>query len=167
MLAYVPLMLLLAPNNLEAVRIRINPTTGEWVFSVAVNAVGQDRQTGQKEVISSLEFAGAPDNFAFFACGWFSYLALAFSAGAMRRGKWKPMLRGLALQTALNVVSLVAYVYINAHGAAINTPGNSSASLWLLKYSYHIVYLVVPFAGPFLIALCVHPEWRGYFTPQP
>ena len=45
----------------------------------------------------------------------------------------------------------------------INTPHNSDPAIWLYKYFYHLIYLVVPFAGPFMVALLVHPEWRAYF----
>lgn len=161
-LAFVPLGLLIAPSGYPPVRV--DPKTGDWLFNVAVNADARDLKTGERQRVDSVEFAADPENVAFFACGWFSYLALAFSAQAFRRGQATRVLTGICLQTGIGILCLVAYVYVNGYGSVINTPGNSGLSMWLLKYVYHIIYLVVPFAGPFLVALLVHPEWREYFA---
>jgi hypothetical protein len=161
-LAYFPLGMLIAPPDLDPVKV--NPATNEWVFTVAVHAAVRNTQTGQRETINSLEFAAGQDSIAFFACGWFSYLALAFSAGAFSRKRAPDLLKGIGLQTAINILCLAAFVYINGHGVLINTPNNADPAVWLIKYVYHIIYLVVPFAGPFIVALLVHPEWRAYFS---
>ena len=163
--AYVPLALLVAPAGMEPVRVDGN--TGEWRFNVAVNTVVKNFRTGQQQSIDSLEFAVGPDSVAFFTVGWFSYLALAWSAAGFSRGQIARLLKGIAWQTGINVLSLAAYVYINGYGTAINVPGNDDFRLWLMKYSYHLIYLVVPFASPFVVALVVYPEWRAYITPNP
>ena len=31
--------------------------------------------------------------------------------------------------------------------------------LWFLHFVYHIDYLVIPYASPFLLILWTHPEW--------
>ena len=49
-------------------------------------------------------------------------------------------------------------------GPVVNVPGSADPALWLYKCFYHLIYLVVPYAGPFGIALLVHPEWRAYFV---
>ncbi len=167
-IAYLPLGLLIAPAGLPPVKV--NPNTGEWVFNVAVNTVAKNTQSGQMERIESVEFSAAEDNVASFASGWFCYLALALSATAGSRTQIKSVLRGLGLQTGINILALAAYAYINGYGSVINTPGEANPLVWLFKYFYHIIYLVVPFAGPFLVAVLVHPEWRAYFgapMPQP
>ncbi|HWQ52130.1 MAG TPA: hypothetical protein VN442_00500 [Bryobacteraceae bacterium] len=162
LVAYLPLGLLVAPAGLDPVTI--SPTTGEWLFNVAVNTVGKDLRTGKSQYIDSLEFAVGEDSVAFFACGWFSYLALALSAAAFSgRRQTKRVLLGVGLQTSINILSLAAYVYINGYGVVINTPNTTGTLMWLFNYLYHIIYLVVPFAGPFMVALLVHPEWREYF----
>ena len=46
----------------------------------------------------------------------------------------------------------------------IDTPNISGPLVWLLKYVYYLTDLVLPFAGPFIVALLVHPEWRAYFS---
>jgi hypothetical protein len=158
--AWVPLLLLVAPAGLDPVRL--DPATGEWMFNVAVNTTARNVQTGESQMVTSIEFAVAEDSVAFFACGWFSYLALAFSAAGFSRRQIKPVLKGAALQTCINVLALAAYVYINGYGVVINTPGSSDSRMWLIKYCYHIIYLVVPFAGPFAVALVVHRQWREY-----
>jgi hypothetical protein len=86
-LAYVPLGLLTAPAELDPVKVDRN--TGEWVFSVAVNTVAKNPQTGQKQAIYSLEFAASGDNVAFFASGWFAYLTLVLSAAPSSRRQAK------------------------------------------------------------------------------
>ena len=103
-LAWFPLAVLIAPAGLDPVRV--NPNTHEWVFNVAVNTVVTNARSGVRERIDSVEFAAAEDNLAFFACGWFSYLALALSATGFSRRQAKNILKGLALQTGINILSL-------------------------------------------------------------
>jgi hypothetical protein len=158
-LAWLPLALLIGPAGIAP--IHVNPDTGDWVFNVSVNKIVTNPRTGEHQQIDSVEFATEQDNVAFFACGWFSYLALALSAGFSRK-QARRALWGAGLLTVMNILCLAAYAYINAAGSLVNTPAQSDG-VWLYKYCYHIIYLVVPFAGPFLVALVVHPEWRAYF----
>ena len=161
-LAWLPLAILVAPAGLDA--IRLNPDTHEWVFNVTVNTVATNPRTGDRQRIDSVEFVAVEDDLAFFACGWFCYLALALSAAGFSRSQAKRMLKGLGLQTAINILSLAAYARINGYGSVVNLPGSANLALWLCKYFYHLIYLVVPFVGPFAVALLVHREWRAYFT---
>ena len=161
-LAWFPLAILVAPANLDP--IRVNPDTHEWVFNVAVNRLETNPQTGERQLIDSVEFVAGEDNLAFFACGWFCYLALALTAAGFSRGQAKRILKGLGLQTLINILSLAAYADINGNGSIVNAPGSANPALWLYKYFYHLIYLVVPYAGPFAVALLVHREWRAYFT---
>lgn len=158
--AYVPLALLIAPAGHPPVKV--DAATGAWVFNVSVNAVGKNLNTGQQQHIESTEFSAGEDRVAFFASGWFSYLALALSTLPFSRRQAYRVSKGFALQTALSVLCLAAYAYINGYGPVINTTSDRGASVWLLEYVYHLIYLVIPFAGPFLVALLVHPEWREY-----
>lgn len=160
-LAVLPLALLIGPPGYDPVRT--NPETGEWLFNVEVNTTARNLQTGQMQAVGSIEFAVEPDSVAFFAAGWFSYLALAASAGGFSRRQARRLLKGVTLQTAINILGLAAYAYINGYGALANAQPNAPPQMWLLKYLYHIIYLVVPFAGPFMVALLMHPEWRAYF----
>jgi len=161
-LAWLPLAMLVAPANLDP--IRLSPDTHEWVFNVAVNTAVTNPETGVRQRLDSVEFAAGEDNLAFFACGWFCYLALAFAAVGVSRGQAKSLLKGLGLQTGINVLSLAAYAYVNGYGSVANVPGNAGLAVWLCRYFYHLIYLVVPYAGPFAVALLVHREWRAYFT---
>lgn len=167
--AFLPLALLIAPPDQPAVNKDVN--TGEWRFNVAVNAPVTSVQNGRTETVQSLEIAVDEDNVAFFAGGWFSFLALALSVWEFSKSAAKRLLAGLAVQTGINVLSLVAYVYINARGLEINDPLHPTPVVWLLKYAYHIIYLVLPFAGPFGVALLVFPTWRELFqaagVPEP
>jgi hypothetical protein len=163
-LAFVPLGLLVAPGGLPPVKV--DPASGDWLFNVAVNATGTNLKTGDRQYVDSLEFAVGEDSVAFFTCGWFAYLGLALSVGTRSRSHAKSIAKGIALQTGISVLCLAAYVYINGYGSVINTTNNHPVSIWLIKYAYHLIYLVIPFAGPFAIALLVHPEWRAYFAPE-
>jgi hypothetical protein len=159
--AVLPVGMLLAPSGLDA--IKVNPDNGEWTFNVAVHMEAKNPQTGQIQAIESVEFAAEPDNVAFFAAGWFSYLALAVSAVGFDRREWRRVLQGLAWQTLVNVLGLAAYAYINASGTLQNTAGPVPPAVWVLKYFYHLIYLVIPFASPFAVALALHPQWRMWF----
>jgi hypothetical protein len=161
-LAWFPLALFVAPPHLNPVRV--DPATQEWVFNVAVNTSVTDPQTGARQSVDSVEFAAPEGNVAFFACGWFCYLALAFAAAGVSRRQARGLLKGLGVQTVVNVLALAAYAYINGYGEVINVPGQASLAVWLCKYFYYVIYLVVPYAAPFAIALLMHSEWRAYFT---
>lgn len=161
-LAWLPLAMLVAPAGLDPIRLNVN--THDWVFNVAVNTVVTNPQTGGRQHIDSVEFVAGEDDLAFFACGWFCYLALALSAAGLSKGQAKRILKGLGLQTVINILSLAAYAQINGYGSVVNVPGSAGLALWLCKYCYHLIYLVVPFAGPFAVALLVHREWRAYFA---
>ncbi len=161
-LAWLPLAVLIAPPQLDP--IRLNPDTHEWVFNVAVNTVVTNPQTGSRQHVASVEFVGAEENLASFACGWFCYLALAFSAAGFSRNHAKRILAGMGLQTAISILSLAAYAYINGYASVVNVPGSAQSTLWVYRYFYYLIYLVVPYAGPFGVALLVHQEWRAYFT---
>lgn len=163
-LGWLPLALLVAPPHLDPIRA----DSQGWVFNIAVNQEVTNPQTGQRQRIESVEFVAAEDNVAFFACGWFSYLALAWSVTGFAKSQAQRILRGLGLQTVISILSLAAYAYINGYGSLLNVPGSTNWVVWFYKYVYHLIYLVVPFVGPFAIALLVHSEWRACFTvPAP
>jgi hypothetical protein len=162
LLAWLPLGIFVAPPGLEPVRV--NADTHEWVFNIEVNTTAKVQRTGQRQRIESVEFAADENNVAFFASGWFCYLALGLSVGNFSRKQARAILTGIGLQTGVSVLMLAAYAYINGYGSVINTPDHADSRVWLLEYIYHIIYLVVPFAGPFVVALLVHPEWRAYFN---
>jgi hypothetical protein len=161
-LAWLPLAMFVAPPHVDP--IKLDPNTHEWVFNVAVNTSVTNPQTGERQRFDSVEFAAAEDNVAFFACGWFCYLALAFAAAGVSRKQAKGLLKGLGVQTLVNVFSLAVYAYINGYGSVVNVPGNAGLAVWLCRYFYYLIYLVVPYAAPFAIALLIHREWRAYFT---
>lgn len=156
--AYFPLALLITPGGYDPVHI--DPATGGWVFNVAVNAAGKDAATGRSQMIDSLEFVLAEGNIAHFAASWFLYIALALSVASRSKAYLKQVSLGLTVQTAISILALAAYVYTNALGTVLS--GTPDFRLWFAKYVYYIVNLVVPFAGPFAVALLVHPEWRNY-----
>lgn len=159
-LAYIPLGVLVAPAGLPA--IQVAPVNGDWTFNVSVNTYGRNPQTHEMMFVSSLEFTADQDSVALFACGWFAYLALAAASNALTRAQLNTVAKGLSIVTALNILSLAAFAYINGYGSVINTPGGGEY-LWLLKYIYHLIYLVAPFAGPFAVALLLHQPWRDCF----
>jgi hypothetical protein len=161
LVSYVPLLILIAPSGMAPVRV--DPATGEWVFNAGISTAVADAATGSRHWVESVEFAASPENVAFFTCGWFSYLALAASVRPFSREHARRSAIGFGLQTAVNVISLCIYVFVNGYGSVVNTASTQPVSIWILKYVYHLIYLVVPFFGPFLIAVLTHPAWRNYF----
>jgi hypothetical protein len=159
-LAWLPLGLLIAPAGLDP--IRLDPSTGEWLCNVEVNTVARNRQTGRSQAVSSVEIAIRDSDVAAYASGWFSYIALALSTAPFSRKQARRVLWGLGIQTGLTMLALTLYVYLLAYGTLINSPGSQDSRIWWVKYFDHINSLVVPFAGPFLVAMLVHPEWREY-----
>ncbi len=159
-LAWLPLAMLIAPAGHDP--IRVDPRTGEWVANVEVNTSARNGQSGQFEHVNSVEIAFRKTDAAVYASGWFSYLALALSTFPFSRKQAIRVLWGFGLQTAVSVLGLAAYIYILGYGTLINSPGSPDARVWWVKYFDHINALVIPFAGPFVIAMLLHPEWRAY-----
>lgn len=160
-LAYVPLALLVGPMGQAPVRV--DPETQAWTFQVQVNAYGRNQQTNETQWVETLAFSAEAESMAFFASSWFSYLALALAAGAWQGAERRGMLRGLGIETVLNVLSVVAYAYINGYGSVLKTGATAGGGkLWVLEYLYHLIYLVLPFAGPFIVAVSLHRKWQEY-----
>lgn len=160
-LAYVPLALLVGPVG--QVPIRVDAETQDWTFQVQVNAYGRNQKTNETQWVDMLEFSAEAESIALFASSWFSYLALALAAGAWRRTEWRRVGRGLGIETVLNVASVVAYAYINGYGSVLKTGAAAGGGkLWALEYLYHLIYLVLPFAGPFIVAVSLHRKWQEY-----
>jgi len=157
--SYLPLAFTVAPET-EA-PIRVNEKTGEWIFQVSIEREVRNPSSGAMQHIRSVEFQAMPDNFAFFAVGWFAYLGLALSDRSLFRGGGRLIPRGVAWQTGLNVLGVVLYVYTNGQGS-VGQDGDTW--IWLLKYLYHLDYLVLPFVGPIAVAFLLHEEWREYWN---
>lgn len=165
-LAWLPLALLIAPAGHDP--IRVDPQTGDWICNVEVNTGARNQQTGQLEYVNSVEIAFRKTDAAAYASGWFSYLALALSTAPFSWKQAKRVLWGFGMQTAVNVLCLAGYIYILGYGTLINSPGSPDMRVWWVRYFDHINTLVIPFAGPFVIAMLVHPEWRecaGFAMP--
>lgn len=159
-LAYVPLALLVGPIGQSPVEV--DPQTQAWTFRVQVNAYGRNQQTNETQFVETLAFSAEADSVAFFASSWFSYLALAMAAGGWRREERRRVARGLGIETVLNVASVVVYAYINGYGSVLKTGVAGSGKIWMMEYLYHLIYLVLPFAGPFIVAVSLHRSWQEY-----
>jgi hypothetical protein len=140
-------------------------TSGDWKFSVPVSPFAHDDENGRGRVIvNAIEFSGPSANVAPFTTGWFVYLGLALNL-PLTRSRLRRTLLGLLLQMAAASLGLFAYAEVNAIGIATNMhPVPNAAVLWLTKLAYHIDYLVVPYASPFLILLLTHPVWWLFLT---
>ena len=156
--AEVPLTVLL--TNPSKSTLEVDPSSGDWNFSIPVNAVVKDSpQSGSPVQVDAIDFAAPAENIAPFTIGWFVYLGLALSVpisrDSIRRTLW-----GLLFQTAISALAVFTYAEVNARGTLahlhrVPDPG----VLWLLNFVYHIDYLVMPYASPFLLILWTHPEW--------
>lgn len=159
-LAFIPLALFVSPPGQAPVRVEDG--TRAWTFQVEVNTYGRNSSTNEGQYVETLAFTAEEDSIAFFASSWFSYLALALAAGAIWGGERRQVLQGLGIETALNVASVVAYAYINGYGTVLKTAAGGGGGMWTLQYVYHLIYLVIPFAGPFVVAVALHRQWRTY-----
>lgn len=74
-------------------------------------------------------------------------------------------LKGFGLQVVLSIVALAVYAYVNGYGSAYSELGDKQ-TVWWIRWVYHVDYLVVPFIGPFVIALFMHRPWRDYLLPK-
>lgn len=138
---------------------------GDWNFSVPFNTVVKDPKEGPgPKPVDSIDFAAPPENVAPFTTGWFVYLGLALSL-PFTRANLRRTLIGMAIQTCVSALALFLYVEINARGILASLHASPDPFYeWLLKYAYHIDYLVIPYAGPFLLLLMTHPAWWAQLT---
>jgi hypothetical protein len=78
LIAEVPLTLLL--TNPSRSTLEVDSSSGEWNFSIPVNAVVKDSPQSTIPVrIDAIDFAAPSENVAPFTTGWFVYLGLALS----------------------------------------------------------------------------------------
>lgn len=142
-------------------------TNGIWNFSVPMNTVVNDPKDGSSpRPVGSIDFAAPPENVAPFTTGWFVYLGLALSLPFTKAHPRRTLI-GFAIQTAINALALFVYVEVNALGILASLHATPDPFYeWLLKYAYHIDYLVIPYAGPFLLLLLTHPDWWAQLTAQ-
>jgi hypothetical protein len=158
MIAEVPMTLLL--TNPSKSTLEVDSASGDWNFSIPVNAVVRDSPQSDGPVqVDAIDFAAAADNVAPFTTGWFVYLGLALSV-PISRDSLRRTVKGLLFQTAISALAVFTYAEVNARGTLahlhrVPDPG----TLWLLNFVYHIDYLVIPYASPFLLILWTHPEW--------
>jgi hypothetical protein len=133
---------------------------GEWIFSIPVNTVVKDPvQPPAPTSVDSIDFAAPPENIAPFANGWFVYAGLALSV-PLTRSSLRRALLGMCAQTGIGTLALFIYAEVNARGILASLHRSPEAfHVWILKLAYHIDYLVIPYAGPFLLLLLTHPEW--------
>ena len=161
-IAEIPFTLLTARQDRDPIEV---DASGEWKFSVPVSAYVRDSAEGKGPVsVNAIEFSAPAANVAPFATGWFVYLGLALSV-PISRSNLRRILLGLAIQTIVSGVALLGYAEINARGVVANMYKTPDATvLWLEKLAYHIDYLVVPYASPFLVAIATLPDWWTFLT---
>ncbi len=156
--AEVPLSLLL--TNPSKRSLEVNSSSGDWNFSIPVNAMVKDSPQSDSSVqVDAIDFAAPAENVAPFTTAWFVYLGLALSV-PITRESIRRTLKGLLLQTAVSALAVFIYAEVNAHGTLAHMHRvPDPAGLWFLNFVYHIDYLVIPYASPFLLILWTHPEW--------
>ena len=158
--AQIPFGLFTARQDREA--LEVDPS-GEWKFSIPVSPFVRYGPSGE-ETVSAIEFSAPAANVAPFTTAWFVYLGLALNV-PLTRANLRRSLIGLAVQTVVSDLALFGYAKINALGIVTNMHRSPDAlSLWLAKLAYHIDYLVVPYASPFLVLLATHPVWWTFLT---
>ena len=160
--AQIPFALLTARQDRDPLEV---DATGEWKFSIPMSAFVKDPANGKgPTMVNAIDFGGPAANVAPFTTGWFVYLGLTLNARLTRLNLRRSLI-GIAIQTAISGLALFAYAEINAFGILTNMHSSRDAlSLWLTKLAYHIDYLVVPYASPFLVLLGTHPEWWNFLT---
>ncbi|HXP88298.1 MAG TPA: hypothetical protein VN841_26440 [Bryobacteraceae bacterium] len=156
--AEVPLTLLLTSQSKDT--LAVDASSGDWNFSIPVNALVKDSTQSDSPVsVEAIDFAAPVANVATFTTGWFVYLGLALSV-PITRNSLRRTLKGLLFQTAISALAVFTYAEVNARGTLAHmhrTP--DPVGLWFLSLVYHIDYLVIPYASPFLLILWTHAEW--------
>jgi hypothetical protein len=158
LIAQVPLTLLL--TNPSKGTLEVDSSSGDWNFSIPVNAVLRDSPQSSSPVqVDAIDFAAPAENVAPFTTGWFVYLGLALTV-PIARESIRRTLKGLLFQAAICSLAVFTYAEVNAHGTLAHMHRMPDpVGLWFLNFAYHIDYLVIPYASPFLLILWTHPEW--------
>jgi hypothetical protein len=158
LIAEVPFTLLL--TNPSKSTLEVDSSSGDWNFSIPVNTVVKDSPQSNSAVqVDAIDFAAPAENVAPFTTGWFVYLGLALSV-PITKDSTRRTLKGLLFQTAISALAVFTYAEVNARGTLAHLHRvPDPVGLWFLNFVYHIDYLVIPYASPFLLILWTHPEW--------
>jgi hypothetical protein len=156
--AEVPISLLL--TNPSKRTLQVDSSSGDWNFSISVNAVVKDSPQSNSSVqVDAIDFAAPAENVAPFTTAWFVYLGLALNV-PITRDSIRRTLKGLLFQTVISALAVFTYAEVNARGTLAHMHRvPDPVGVWFLSFVYHIDYLVIPYASPFLLILWTHPEW--------
>jgi hypothetical protein len=73
----------------------------------------------------------------------------------------RPLLLGSAVMAVVELALLLAFAYITARDGASQMAGTEDAAgKWIRHVGVYLVASVLPYAGPFVVALSLHRELR-------
>jgi hypothetical protein len=136
-------------------------SSGDWSLRVPLEATIPDSpgHPGPTE-IHSIEFDVARSDMMTFTFSLPVYCAIVLAAPGIRRSL-RPLILGTILVAVLEIILFLAFAEISAHHAAGQLSGQQSdISKWFLRFGDYLVIDAVPYAAPFVIALCLHRELR-------
>jgi hypothetical protein len=72
----------------------------------------------------------------------------------------RPLLLGTVLMSAVELALLLAFANIKAVGAASQLAGTQDGK-WIRNFAEYFVVNILPYAGPFVVALSLHRDLRS------
>jgi hypothetical protein len=88
------------------------------------------------------------------------YWAIMLAAPGVKRNL-RPLLLGSAVMAVVELALLLAFAYITAREGASQMAGTEDAAgKWIRHVGVYLVASVLPYAGPFVVALSLHRELR-------
>ena len=141
--------------------------TGEWTFRAPVQELPDnvDGRTGAAR-IDSVDFTVPARDLLVFTLGVPLYLAVGLSVPGPRR--IRPLLVGCALEAALGILSVMVFAEVTAYNSFAQMRAATSAlEHWFLDLIWNLVTGVLPYAGPLVTAVWLHPELRHRIFAAP
>ena len=88
-------------------------------------------------------------------------------AASMKRPRLRPLACGTAAVAGIEVMSLLAYVVITAHGVAeqLHPPVVDGLARWARDFGAGLIVNVIPFVTPVIAAVAFHPDLRSQMFP--
>ncbi|MDP9115541.1 MAG: hypothetical protein M3O20_17925, partial [Acidobacteriota bacterium] len=136
--------------------------SGDWTVQVPLETILP--ATPQQPVarqLRSLQFDMASSDAVTFTFSLPVYWAIILAAPGGLKRKLRPLLLGSAVMALVELALLLAFAYITAlDGASQMAGADDAAGKWLRHLGVYLVASVLPYVGPFVVALSFHRELR-------
>jgi hypothetical protein len=135
--------------------------SGDWTVRVPFDAsLPATPQQPVARQLRSIDFDISRSDVITFTFSLPVYWAIILAAPNIKRNL-RPLLLGTAVMAAGELALLLSFAYITASdGVSQMTGAEDATGRWIRHVGVYLVASVLPYAGPFVVALSLHRELR-------